>query len=153
METAVTLRAVRDDDLEVLYDNQADPASGAMAGAPARDRDGFLAHQARVEADPDALQRVIVLGSGEVAGDIAAWRAGSGVREIGYRIGRVHWGRGIATAALAAFLAEFPERPLYAHVLKTNAASIRVLEKCGFGRLPEGAALDDDPEAYAFALS
>jgi RimJ/RimL family protein N-acetyltransferase len=152
METAVTLRGVRDDDLEVLYENQADPESGAMAGAPARDRDEFLAHQARVEANPETLQRVILLDRGEVAGDIASWRSESGLREIGYRVGRQFWGRGIATAALTAFLAELDGRPLYAHALKTNASSIRILEKCGFVQVPEGEEADDDPEAYAFVL-
>jgi RimJ/RimL family protein N-acetyltransferase len=152
METVVVLREVGDDDLGVLYENQADPASGAMAGVGARAWEGFIAHQARVTADPEALQRVIVLDDGSLAGDIAAWRADGGVREVGYRIGRRYWGRGIATAALVAFLAEFGERPLYAHVLKSNAASIRVLEKCGFSRLPEGHELDDEPEAYGYVL-
>ena len=78
------------------------PASGARREA----RTG------RVTADPEALQRVIVLDDGAVAGDVAAWRADGGVREVGYRIGRRYWGRGIATAALVAFLAEFGERPL-----------------------------------------
>jgi len=152
MEKVVVLREVDDGDLEILYENQADPESGAMAGVGARDRDGFLAHQARVTADPETLQRVIVLEDGAVAGDVAAWRADGGVREVGYRIGRRYWGRGIATAALVAFLAELGERPLYAHVLKSNAASIRVLEKCGFSRLPDGDELDDDPEAYGYVL-
>jgi RimJ/RimL family protein N-acetyltransferase len=148
----VVLREVRDSDLAVLFENQADPESGAMAGVGARDWEGFLAHQARVTADAEAVQRVIVLEDGQVAGDVAAWRAEGGVREVGYRIGRRYWGGGIATAALVAFLAEFGERPLHAHVLKTNAASIRVLEKCGFARLPEGDELDDDPEAYGYVL-
>ena len=56
METAVALRELRDDDLEVLYQNQADPESAAMAGVEARDRDEFLTHQARVTADLEALQ-------------------------------------------------------------------------------------------------
>ena len=148
----MALREVGDDDLGVLYENQADPESGAMAGVGARDWDRFLAHQARLATDPEALQRVIVLNDGAVAGDVAAWRAEGGVREVGYRIGRRCWGRGVATAALLAFLAEVAERPLYAHVLKSNAASIRVLEKCGFTLLPEGDALDDDPEAYGYVL-
>lgn len=152
METAVALRELRDDDLEVLYQNQADPESAAMAGVEARDRDEFLTHQARVTADLEALQRVIMLDGCQVAGEIAAWRAASGAREIGYRIGRRYWGQGVATAALVTFLADFGERPLYAHVLKTNASSIRVLEKCGFAQIPEGEELDDDPEAYEFAL-
>jgi RimJ/RimL family protein N-acetyltransferase len=51
---------------------------------------------------------------------------------VGYWVGREFWGRGIATRALAAFLDEVSERPIYAGVADTNLASIRVLEKCGF---------------------
>lgn len=153
MAMTVTLREVHDDDLKTLYEHQADPASGAMAGVEARDWEGFLAHQARVRANPESLQRVIVLEGGDVVGDIATWRTESGAREIGYRIDRRHWGRGIATAALAAFVSALDERPLYAHVLKTNASSIRVLEKCGFVPLPAGHEQDDDPETFAYVLS
>ena len=38
----------------------------------------------------------------------------------------------MATRALAAFLVEVTERPLYAGVAGHNVASIRVLEKNGF---------------------
>jgi RimJ/RimL family protein N-acetyltransferase len=149
----VTLREVRDDDLEVLFQNQADPASGAMAGVAGRDRDGFLAHQARVAADPAVVRRVILLDGGAVAGDIVSWRdADSGDREVGYRIGRQYWGQGIASAAVPLFLAELTERPLYAHVLKPNTRSIRILEKCGFVRLAEDDPHNDDPATYGFVL-
>jgi RimJ/RimL family protein N-acetyltransferase len=47
-------------------------------------------------------------------------------------IDRRFWGKGIATAALSAFLDHVKVRPLYAHVAEHNVASIRVLEKCGF---------------------
>lgn len=40
--------------------------------------------------------------------------------------------RGIATAALRAFLDDVPARPLHAHVVKSNVASLKVLERCGF---------------------
>ena len=53
-------------------------------------------------------------------------------RLIGYWVGREHWGRGIATAALDAFLGLIDDRPLYAIVAVHNKGSIRVLEKCGF---------------------
>lgn len=54
-------------------------------------------------------------------------------RDVGYWIGREHWGKGVATAALASFLTLLEERPLFAHVAEHNVGSIRVLEKCGFG--------------------
>lgn len=47
-------------------------------------------------------------------------------------IGKSHWGKGVATAALSQFLKVVTTRPLYAYVAKHNVGSIRVLEKCGF---------------------
>lgn len=49
-----------------------------------------------------------------------------------YWLSRGHWGKGLATKALSAFLQEQRRRPLYAHAAKDNVGSIRVLEKCGF---------------------
>ena len=48
------------------------------------------------------------------------------------------WGRGIATRALQEFLELEATRPLYAHAASDNAASIRVLTKCGFLIVGEG---------------
>jgi RimJ/RimL family protein N-acetyltransferase len=45
---------------------------------------------------------------------------------------------------VSRFLSELTERPLYAGVAKGNAASLRVLEKCGFrveGEEPGGVLL------------
>ena len=151
----VRLREIRDDDLETLFQNQADPESGAMAGVDSRSRDDYLAHRARIAQNPENIMLAIELQdpevAGVVAGDIVSWPS-EGVREIGYRIGREFWGRGVATAALTALLDRLDERPLYAHVVKTNLGSIRVLEKCGFERLPDGEGPDPDPETYQYVL-
>jgi RimJ/RimL family protein N-acetyltransferase len=63
---------------------------------------------------------------------------------VSYWLGREFWGRGIASAALALLLAEVKTRPLHAHVVRHNVASIRVLQKCGFvisgaEKFPDGA--------------
>jgi len=62
--------------------------------------------------------------------------------ELGYWLGRACWGRGIATAAVGALsaygFARFDLARLYATVFADNAASAKVLEKCGYaleGRL------------------
>ncbi len=56
--------------------------------------------------------------------------------ELGYWIAEPFWGRGIATEAVRAFVAHgFETLPLdriYASAYANNAASVRVLEKCGF---------------------
>ena len=71
-----------------------------------------------------------------MAGNIGSW-IGENRRLIGYWIGREFWGRGVATTALAAFVAGIKERPLHAFVAKHNVGSIRVLEKCEFVPSPE----------------
>ena len=127
----VILRDVQDSDLPILFEHQRDSESNEMAGFPARDRDAFDAHWAKIRADAGCRTRAIVVG-GDLAGNIGSWRGDDGRREVGYWIGREFWGKGIASRALAAYVAEERERPLYAHVVRHNAASLRVLEKCGF---------------------
>jgi RimJ/RimL family protein N-acetyltransferase len=58
--------------------------------------------------------------------------------EIGYWLGEPYWGRGYASAALGV-LTEYAFtthglRRIYARVFEPNAASARVLEKCGYVR-------------------
>ncbi len=148
----VILREARAEDVEVLFENQSDPDSNAMAGVKPKSREDFFAHRKRVTANPENVLRVIEVGGDEIAGDIVSWRTESGGREIGYRIGQKYWGRGIATAALTAFTAEVTERPLYAHVVHWNPGSMRVLDKCGFERLPADQDPEPDPETQAFVL-
>lgn len=126
----VLLREVRPDDLPVLYAHQADKGAAAMADFPSRDRAAFDAHWAKVLANPANLARVIEV-DGVVAGNVGIWD-GDGGREIGYWIGREHWGRGVATAAVGLALALEPTRPLHAHVATHNLGSLRVLERNGF---------------------
>jgi RimJ/RimL family protein N-acetyltransferase len=126
----VRLRAVRESDLETLFEHQRDPVANSMAAFPARERDAFMAHWHKILLDGTNAIRVI-LWNGEVAGNVLSFMRGD-TREVGYWIGREYWGRGIATRALSQFLRLVPDRPLYAGVALGNAASIRVLEKCGF---------------------
>jgi RimJ/RimL family protein N-acetyltransferase/DNA-binding CsgD family transcriptional regulator len=128
----VRLRPVQDQDLGVFFDHQADPEAIEMAAFPARDKDQFAAHRAKVRADDTVVLRTIV-ADGTVAGNIASWEQ-DGQRLLGYWVGREHWGRGVATQALAQFVREVTARPLHAHVAVHNAGSIRVLEKCAFRR-------------------
>ncbi|MET1012220.1 MAG: GNAT family N-acetyltransferase [Actinomycetota bacterium] len=127
--TRVTLRDVRDDDLATFFEHQSDPEANRMANFPPRDRAAFRAHWARILVGPGTERTVEV--DGAVAGYVVSW-VHDDERDVGYWIGREHWGQGVATAALASFLTLFAERPLFAHAAEHNVASIRVLEKCGF---------------------
>lgn len=129
----VRLRPVQDADLDALYEHQADPAWAEMVGMPSRSRDEFVAHLDRVRADPRNCYRVIE-ADGVVVGSIGTFPV-EDVREVGYSLGRAHWGRGVASRALALMLDEDPHRPLSAGVAPHNAASRRVLEKAGFVRV------------------
>ena len=145
----VELRETIEADLPILFRNQADPESSAMAAFPSRDRDAFLAHQAKIDADETVRSRTIV-ADGEVAGGIGSWQI-EGQRCIGYWIGREFWGRGVATAALVAFLELETDRPLTAYVAAHNLGSRRVLEKCGFVVVREQRA-DDGVEEVVTEL-
>jgi RimJ/RimL family protein N-acetyltransferase len=148
----VSLRALTDDDLPTLFAFSSDPVSVAMAGMPLRDEEAFAAPRARTMANPQNVLRGITV-DGALAGDLGSWPDEHGRRKVGYWVDRDYWGRGIATAALTAFLAEITERPLYADVLRTNAASLRVLHKCGFRLLDDGEpGADHGPEEYALRL-
>lgn len=138
----VTLRPVQPDDLPIFFVHQEDTAATAMAAFPARSWDEFMAHWARILADERVTTQTI-LCDGEVAGNIVSFFY-EGEREVGYWLGRAFWGRGVATQALAAFLAAFPTRPLFATVAAHNHGSIRVLEKCGFRRCDGPPAPDAD---------
>ena len=85
---------------------------------------------AKIRANPANLLRTIVAG-GRVVGSISSWDA-DGEREVGYWIGRDHWGKGYATAALRAFVAVDTTRPLWVHVAEHNVGSQLVAERCGF---------------------
>jgi RimJ/RimL family protein N-acetyltransferase len=126
----IALRETIDADLATLFKFQADPDASAMAAFPSRGLSAFLEHEAKVRADASNITRTIVVG-GEVVGSIGSWEV-EGERQVGYWIGRDHWGNGYATAALRAFLDVDLHRPLYAHVADHNVGSRRVLEKCGF---------------------
>src|SRR5512146_635637 len=127
----ITLRDVEPTDLPVFYEHQLDADATAMAAFPSRDRPAFDAHWAtNVLGNPATVTQTILV-DGQVAGYIGSWPQ-DGVRLVGYWIGKEHWGKGVATKGLAAFLQLVTERPLRAHVAAHNVGSIRVLEKCGF---------------------
>ena len=134
-EPLITLAEVADDDLPFLFAIQQDPASNHMADVAPRDAATFAAHWAKIRNNPESLARVI-RANGERVGLVLSF-IHDGVRELGYWIDRPHWGRGIASRAVAAFLPLDPNRPLTARVLKDNAGSIRVLERNGFVRTGE----------------
>ena len=130
---ALQLRDVNEDDLSVFYGQQLDPSAIYMAAFTAEDptnRKAFDAHWQRILADKRINVKTIVFQD-QIAGHIACFERLNNL-EVSYWIGRDYWGKGIATDALSEFLMIIKTRPLFARTASDNAASIRVLEKCGF---------------------
>src|SRR5690242_18588694 len=149
----ITLREVTTEDLPIFFEHQLDPEATEMAAFPSRDRDAFMAHWAKImnkETNQTGILKTILAGD-TVAGNVFYWEA-AGEPNIGYWLGKTHWGKGIASAAVAQFLTKIERRPVYAHVAKHNFASIRVLEKCGFQLLPEHVYDGDGGEELVMEL-
>lgn len=81
---------------------------------------------------------IVLLESGRPIGTLAIFHFDENVgsAEIGYVLGREHWGKGLMTEALAAFVGFSFEslglKRLEAELDPRNAASIKVLERVGF---------------------
>jgi len=131
VECVVSLRDIREVDLEIFFEHESDRVATLMAGYPTRDRESFLSHwRTKILCENNVVKKTIV-HERNVVGSIVCWQQ-DGKWLVGYWIGREHWGKGIATAALREFLPQLEARPLHAYVATHNLASARVLEKCGF---------------------
>lgn len=139
----VTLRPVESGDLALLFEFQRDPVANRMAAftaADPEDRAAFDEHWRDLLADPATVSRAIVvddengpgkLPTSRVAGHVLAFPH-KGQTEVTYWIDPALWSHGVASAALAHFLLDVTTRPLRARVVADNAASLRVLHRCGF---------------------
>lgn len=119
-----------------------------MAGIKPRTREVFFAKWDAIFADPAITPRVIELQTPqgpEIAGAINVFQR-DGKNFFGYLIFPEHWGKGVASFAASAILKEDLRRPLYASALRSNVASIRVLEKHGFRMI--GSRFEAETERY-----
>ncbi len=141
----LVLRHWSEADAPALFSLAADPAIGLAAGwSPHRSEAESREVIRTVFAAPE-VYAVTMRGNGEAVGCAgltpAAGADGSltagGEAVLGYWTGRSHWGRGIATEAAGALLRHafttLGLRAVWCAHYDGNAASRRVMEKCGFG--------------------
>ena len=154
-----TLRAYRDDDAPALARLANDPEVSRWL------RDRFphpysienareWIERTRAEAESPPITFAISGASSTLLGTIGFDRQTDVYRhsaELGYWLGRPHWGRGVATAAVVAIcrygFEELGLGRINAYVFAPNAASSRVLEKAGFvleGRRRKAVLKDDE---------
>jgi RimJ/RimL family protein N-acetyltransferase len=92
------------------------------------------------------LQAIALRSSAEVIGFVFVYHQGDDEHHIGYLLGEAFWGRGYASEVLLGLVeyyrAGLTDCTLLAGVEAGNGASIRVLEKCGFGLNDGGAGAD-----------
>ena len=131
---ARSLRPVADADLSVFFAHQNDALAAHMAaftGTNSSDLQAFRLRWRRLLSDETVHIRTILV-DGAVAGHVLSYEVDE-KPEVSYWIGREFWGRGLATWALTTFLNTVVRtRPINARAAADNAASLRVLEKCGF---------------------
>ena len=146
METnRLLLRRWHEADAEALYRYASDPAVGPAAGWPphrsvAESRELI----GSVLAGPE-IYAIVLKTTGEPVGCIGLQPAtatagpdapGEDEMELGYWLGRPHWGRGLTTEAARLLLArcfgELGMKTVWGVHYEGNAASRRVMEKCGF---------------------
>jgi RimJ/RimL family protein N-acetyltransferase len=141
---AVTLRDVEPSDLPALFSFQSDPESCEVGMVHPRSEAQFnevwtkifnerSARAAGGASSPDGPPTVAkaIIADGELCGSIGCFMH-EGTYSVGYSVGRAHWGRGLASRAVALVLAEVPTRPMHALVAASNTRSLRVLLKNGF---------------------
>ncbi|MEU9988484.1 GNAT family protein [Streptomyces sp. NPDC007971] len=146
----VSLRPVREEDLEFFLSYEHDPEAVRRSRFTPRPREAFLRHwRERVLGDPDCLVRTVI-ADGEVAGNFGSWTQ-DGRRFVGYWLGRPYWARGVGTRALSLYLDVERVRPLYADPFSGNAASVRLLAGHGFART--GTIRHGEDEHILFALA
>ena len=142
----ITLRALREDDLDDLFRWESDPAAASMAAftrSDPTDRAAFDVHYQRVRSDPDNTNQAIE-EDGALAGMIASFTI-QGDREVTYWVDPGRWGRGVASAAVRLFILRETQRPLFARVAAHNRGSAKVLERNGFVKIGEERSWADGP--------
>ncbi len=146
----VSLRPATHDDVAAFWRHQLANRAEAATG---EQQQAFVVRWRSILDNVNAPVRTILAG-GTVVGYMAHFQRRN-LPEVSYELGRPHWGKGFATAALRQFLREITVRPLYARAAKDNLASIRVLEKCGFAGIDEDRFTDatgHEHEEFIFEL-
>ncbi|MET8468652.1 GNAT family N-acetyltransferase [Streptomyces sp. NPDC006422] len=133
----ISLRPLTEADIPALFEIQLDEDAQRLAAfidpKAARDAEAFARKYRKILAD-DAIVNRIVEAGGEVIGSVATFPM-EGDTELTYWIRKDWWGKGVATAAVAALLDEVTYRPIHARVVEDNTGSVRVLERNGFVRI------------------
>jgi ribosomal-protein-alanine N-acetyltransferase len=131
-----------------MFDVLRDPALYEYENEPPPSLDWLRERFTKLESrrSPDDrehwLNWVIRLPSAELAGFVQATVHPDGRAAIAYVLASRHWGRGLASQAVQAMIAElverYPVRGLFAVLKRRNRRSLRLLERLGFTQAAPG---------------
>ena len=148
-EAVVTIRPLRLSDAEAVQryasDERVARTTTIPSPYPVDGGETFVKEAVEAHANEEAFYFAILAG-GELIGtiDLRAIDLKNRSVECGYAIAASHWGKGIATKAVALALrhafCELGMDVVWAHCLKRNPASARVLQKSGFRETGEFAS-------------
>lgn len=129
------LREVQKSDLDQIFTFQQDPDATRMAAFAANnpsDRAVFDHYWQALLNDEHVTARIVEF-DGQTIGSIAAMpNSGDAGFELVFWTDKAFWNRGLTSQAIQQFVAEYPQRPLYARAVTDNVGSIRILESAGF---------------------
>ena len=128
------LRRARPDDLDAIHALLSDPVGMRYWSTPPHhsleQSRNWL--QSMIDADPGASDDFIIDKDGAAIGKLGCWA----LPEIGFNLARAWWGQGLASEAMAAFIARRralgAPRRLTADVDPRNTASLALLRRHGF---------------------
>jgi RimJ/RimL family protein N-acetyltransferase len=132
----IILRTTDITDLNFFFIFQLDPEANHLAAFTSKDpndKTAYLQKYAKFLNDRTINMQTIIVDH-MIAGSIAKFEM-EGEAGITYWIDKKFWGKGVATAALQAFLKNEKTRPLFGRVAFDNFGSQKVLEKCHFVKI------------------
>ncbi len=131
----LTLRQTIKDDLETLFRHQLDDEANRMAAFTPEDpseKTAYMEKWAKIVDGGEVNMQTILVDS-TIVGSVLHFDMGHETN-VSYWIGRAYWGKGVASKALAQFIAA-AKRPLFAQVAFDNIGSQKVLARNGFVRI------------------
>ncbi len=149
--TRLTLEPQTAAHADEMFTVLSDPALYEFENQPPPSVESLRARFVRLESrtSPDGAEQwlnwVIRLRSSELAGYVQATLSAGGDAAIAYVLGSRSWGRGLASEAVEAMIAELVERhgvrSLSAVLKRSNHRSMRLLERLGFTPAPAASAV------------
>ncbi len=136
MSLDIKLIKTTEEDLQSLFIFQTDEVSNQLAAFTPEnphDKEAYLKKWTGIVNNPGIDMQSIWLGE-ELVGSVIHFTIEEETN-VSYWMNREHWGKGIASRALKAFIAQSDKELLHARVAFDNTRSQKVLENCGFQRI------------------